>query len=66
MKVKFNRFGGMSIIRNGVEYEAYCGIAPNRLCGLCCPHLDDSEPGVIRLTCGGTDVVLERADGEDE
>ena len=26
-----------------------------------CPHLDDSEPGCIRLSCGGIDVVFENS-----
>ncbi len=30
---------------------------PHQPCNIRCPHLDATDPGVIRLTCGGTDVV---------
>ena len=65
MKAKiFN--GRLLLIRGDKELTARCYHAGVIDCDTRCPHLDDSEPGIIRLTCGGTDVVLERAEDEDE
>ncbi|MDD4818141.1 MAG: hypothetical protein PHI85_09250 [Victivallaceae bacterium] len=54
--IKKNR---LFLRRAAGELLAYC---PFGCCGcmISCPHLDDSDPAVIRLTCGGTDVVFDR------
>jgi hypothetical protein len=54
---------GLTLLRGELPVAATCPFAHGGLgirpCDLRCPHLDISEPGVIRLTCGGTDVVFE-------
>ena len=55
-QIKNNR---LFLCRETGEILAHC---PFGCCGcmISCPHLDDSDPAVIRLTCGGTDVFFER------
>ena len=55
--------GNLKLQRGGGWCECRCPFY-ERACSMRCPHLDDSEVGMIRLTCGGTDVVIERTDHE--
>lgn len=67
MKAIIDKHGNLIKITAKGYVLAFCPFnGAGRNCNLSCPHLDDSEPEYIRLTCGGTDLVFENANHKKE
>ena len=61
MLTGFIQDGVLRLERNGQTLQASCNFsATPRCCSIACPHLDDSDDDCIHLTCGGTDVCVEK------
>jgi hypothetical protein len=59
VKGGINGNGVLMVKRGKKEVMMLCPFREHTACANFCPHLDDSDKNVIRLTCGGTDVAIE-------
>lgn len=66
MKGRINEHGELirlcSVVESSkMEVPQHCPYTKfEQPCATNCPHLDTGDENIIRLTCGGTDVVFEK------